>query len=73
VKIKVRVKPNSRHEEVVEEGDYFVVRVKEPPKEGKANKAVMKALAYHFKVPQDSVKISGGFKSKEKIIDISGL
>lgn len=73
MKIKVRVKPSSRHEEVVEEGDYFVVRVKEPPKEGKANKAVMKLLAHHFKVPQDSVRISSGIKSKEKIIDISGL
>ena len=73
MKIRVKVAPNSKHEEIIEEGDYFVVRVKEPPKEGKANKAVMKALARHFKVPQDSVRISSGIKSKEKIIDISGL
>jgi len=73
VRIRVRAVPNSKLEVIIEEGDYFVVRVKEPPKEGKANKAVMRALAHHFKVPQSSVKISSGIKSKEKIIDISGL
>lgn len=73
MKIRVKVIPNSKREEVIRDDDYFVVRVKEPPKEGKANKAVMKALAHHFKVPQDSLEITRGHKSKEKIIDISGL
>ena len=73
MKIRVKVIPNSKREEVIRDDDYFVVRVKESPKEGKANKAVMKLLAHHFKVPQDSVRISSGIKSKEKIIDISGL
>ena len=71
MKISVRVVPNSKHEEVVRDGDYFVVRVKEPPKEGKANKAVIEALARHFKVPQSSVSISSGFKGKDKVIEIS--
>ena len=71
MKIRVRVVPNSKHEEVTGEGDYFMVRVKEPPKEGKANKAVIKALARHFKVPQSSVSISSGFKGKDKVIEIS--
>jgi hypothetical protein len=73
MRIRVRVAPNAKREEVTGEGDYFVVRVKEPPKEGKANRAVIKALALHFKVPQSSVSISSGFKSKDKIVEISGL
>ena len=71
MKIRVKVVPNSKHEKVTGTGDYFVVRVKEPPKEGKANKAVIKALAHHFKVPQRSVSISSGLKGKDKIIEIS--
>ncbi len=72
MKIRIRVLPNSRHEEVAEAGDYFVVKVKEPPKEGKANKALIKVLARYFKVPQGSVRISSGLKGKDKVIEISG-
>jgi len=45
MKIQVKVKPNSKTEELSREGDSFIVRVKEPPKEGKANQAVIKLLA----------------------------
>ncbi len=51
MKIQVRVKPNSRTEEINQEGDKFVVKVKEPPKEGKANQEVIKLLAKHFGLP----------------------
>lgn len=71
MKIRVKVVPNSKHEEVIRDGDYFVVRVKEPPKEGKANQAVIKALARHFKVPKSSVSISSGLKGKDKVIEIA--
>ena len=70
MKIQVKVKPNSKTEEVSQEGDSFVVKVKEPPKEGKANQAVIKLLAHHFGVPQSQVRILSGFKSKNKVIEI---
>ena len=70
MKIQVKVKPNSKTEEVSQEGDSFVVRVKEPPKEGKANQAIIKLLAQHFGVPQSRVRILSGFKTKHKVIEI---
>jgi len=70
VKIQVKVRPNSKTEEVSQEGDSFVVRVKEPPKEGKANQAIIKLLAQHFGVPQSQVRILSGFKTKHKVIEI---
>jgi hypothetical protein len=70
LKIQVKVKPNSKTEQVSQEGDSFVVKVKEPPKEGKANEAVIKLLAEHFGVSQNQVRISSGFKSKNKVIEI---
>jgi hypothetical protein len=70
MKIQVKVKPNSRVGEVSRDGDIFLVRVKEPPKEGKANKAVVKLLAEYFKVPQHSVRVVSGLGSKNKVIEI---
>ena len=70
MKIKVKVIPNSKTEAVASEGNWFLVRVKEPAKEGKANRAVIKLLADHFKISQSSVVILSGFKNRNKIIDI---
>ena len=71
MKIRVRVTPNSKIDEVVNEGDIFLVRVKEPAKEGRANRAVVKLLSDYFGVPQRQIAISSGFSSRNKIIDIS--
>jgi hypothetical protein len=70
VKIQVKVKPNSRTAEISQEGDSFIVKVKEPPKEGKANQAVLKLLAEHFGVPQNQVRLLSGFKSRNKLIEV---
>jgi uncharacterized protein (TIGR00251 family) len=72
MKIRVKVKPNSRTEEVSQESDSFIVRVKEPPREGKANQAVIRLLAEHFGVSRRQVRITGGFSSKSKVIEVAG-
>jgi hypothetical protein len=71
MKIQVRVRPNSETEEVTQEGDSFVVRVKEPPRDGKANQAVIKLVARHFGVRQSQVRILSGFKSRNKVIEVA--
>ncbi len=70
MKIKVKVAPNSKVEVVIKEGDRFLVRVKEPAKEGKANRAVIKLLAEHFGVSQRQVVISSGLGSRNKVIEV---
>jgi uncharacterized protein (TIGR00251 family) len=70
MKIQVKVKPKSRTEELSREGDSFIIKVKEPPREGRANQAVIKLLAEHFGVPQSQVRILSGFKSRNKVIGI---
>ena len=72
MKIRVKVKPNSRTEEVSQEGDNLIVKVKEPPKGGKANQAVIELLAQHFGIPRSQVRILSGFKSKNKVIEVVG-
>jgi hypothetical protein len=71
VKIRVKVTPNSKSEGVSREGDIFLVRVKEPPKEGKANRAVIKLLAGYFEVSRGQISIISGFSSRNKTIEIS--
>ena len=71
MKIQVKVKPKSKTEEVSRENDSFIVKVKELPKEGKANQAVVKLLAEHFGVPQSRVRILSGFRSKNKVVEVA--
>jgi len=70
MKIQVKVKPNSKTEGLSQEGDRFIVKVKEPPKEGKANQSVIKLLAAHFGISQSQVRILSGFRSRNKVIDV---
>jgi len=65
MKIQVKVTPNSNNDEVSCEGDQFIVKVKEPPREGRANRAVVRLLAKHFGVPQSQVRIISGFKMSQ--------
>lgn len=70
MKIQVKVKVNSKVWEVSQEGNSFVVKVKEPPKEGRANQAAIRLLAQHFGVPQGQVRILSGFGSRNKVVEI---
>lgn len=71
MKIIVRVKPNSKMDAVekVSETEY-VVKVKEPAQEGKANTKMIELLADFFKVNQGTINIKIGHKSKNKIVEI---
>ncbi len=70
MRIAIRVKPRSRTEEVTKESDTYVVRVKEPPVEGRANRAVVKLLARHLGVPEGRLRIVSGFTARNKVIEV---
>ena len=71
MKISVKVKPNARQEKIERINEsHFLIRVKEKPQEGKANKAVIKVLAEYFGVPQSQIVLLKGQSSKEKTFEI---
>lgn len=71
MKISVRVKPNAREDSVEEAGQgVFIVRVKAPAREGKANAAVVKLLGAYFDVPKSSIVVRSGQGSRNKIVEI---
>ena len=71
MKITVKVIPNAKQAEVLEESENnFRVKVDAPPKEGKANKRLIEILAQYFGVSKSKVKIVKGQKSRQKIVEI---
>ncbi len=74
MKIFIKAKPSAKNESVEKLGDYnFAVSVKEPPKDGRANKAIIKALAEYFKVSPFSIRLISGFSSKQKVFEINHI
>ena len=72
MKIFVKAKPNAREEKVEKVDEtHFVVSVKEPPVQGKANAAIIKALAKYFDVAPSSVRLVSGFAFREKVFEIT--
>jgi hypothetical protein len=71
MKISVNVKPNAKQVKIERVNEsHFLIRVKEKPQEGKANRAVIKALAEYFRIPQADVALVKGQSSREKIFEI---
>ncbi len=79
MKVVVRAKPGAKREYIKETTGLFgpvgerrfVAAVHEPAVEGRANRAIERALARYFGVPPSHVRVVGGFMAKEKIVEIS--
>lgn len=66
--------PNAKRPRVEEDLTGMLhVYVSAPPLEGKANKAVIEALAEYFKVKKSAVTLLSGHKSKNKKFEIVGI
>ncbi len=69
--LRVKVKPNSKKEDVkkISESE-LEVRVSVPPEKGKANERLIELLAKYYRVRKSAVKIIRGETSREKIVEI---
>lgn len=71
MKISVQAKPGAREERVEKiDETHFVVAVKEPPIEGRANAAIVRTLAAHFNVASSHIRIISGHTSRRKTVEI---
>lgn len=71
MKIRVKVKPNSRMESIKRvEADYYEIKVTVPPEKGKANKRVIEILSKHLKIPKTRISIIKGETGREKLLEI---
>lgn len=74
MRIIVHAKPRAGIEKVekVDESN-FVVSVKAPPVQGKANEAIITLLSEYFNVSKTRIRILNGFTSRRKTIEVKGL
>ncbi len=71
MRITVHAKPAARDTYVKELGDSsYEVAVKEPPVQGRANAAIVSAIAEHFHIFRGEVKILSGRTSRRKVVEI---
>jgi hypothetical protein len=71
MKIIVKVKAGAKENMVEKIGDNeFIVKVKEPAKENKANFAVIEAISDYFNVSFSAIRIISGKTSKQKVFEI---
>jgi len=78
MKIFVKAKTGAKENKVTppplrlipEAEEWYTVSVKERPVEGRANEAITKLLAKHFRVLRAQVRLISGATSKRKIFEI---
>ena len=71
MKLTIKVKPNSRKNEVkrAEDGT-LTIFLTCPPIEGKANEKLIELLSDYLEKPKRCISIVAGLKSKNKIVEI---
>jgi uncharacterized protein (TIGR00251 family) len=71
MKISVIAHPNARKPRIEKDLlETLHVYVREPPLEGKANRALIESLSEYFGVPKSQVLLISGMKSKQKVFSV---
>ena len=65
--LRIEVIPSAKKDQIIE-GKSLIVKVKEPPIKGRANKVVVKLLSKYL---GKRVRIISGGRSKKKLIKVS--
>jgi uncharacterized protein len=69
--LKVKVQPEASEDRlVVRSADSFLIRVRQPPESGRANRAMLALLAAHLGVPPRRLWIVKGAHSPAKIVEV---
>ena len=72
MRFPVKVVPRAKKTGIAPTADgTLVVKVREPAEDGKANDAVIAALAEHFKVKPRAVTIVHGHASRRKLVEVN--
>lgn len=67
----VKVRPNAKQQSMRQEGDgTFIIHLKSPPVDGKANQELIQLLAKELGVSKAAIRIKSGSTSKLKRIEI---
>ncbi len=71
MRLYIKAKPSAPCESVEKiDETHYIVAVTEPPVQGRANRAIIAALANHFNVSTSHVNIVSGHTSRQKVMEI---
>ncbi len=71
MKLTLLVKTGKKATKVTKTGEHeYTIQTSARPERGRANTAVLKALADHLGLPPSSLKIISGMTSKKKIVEV---
>ncbi|MEK6271924.1 MAG: DUF167 domain-containing protein [Actinomycetota bacterium] len=72
--LRIRLQPRAARNEIAgERGGAVLVRVTEPPLEGRANAALVKLIARRARVAKGRVSIVRGARSRHKLVRVEGI
>jgi len=73
MRIEVRVHPRARHRRLEWDGRIAGVWVTEPAADGRANRAVLAAVARWLQVAPSGLRLVAGDRSRTKLLEVDGL
>ena len=65
------IKPNSKTQEIIDDGDYLRIKLRSKPIQNKANIELLNLLRKKLKILSNQVKIISGLKKAHKTIMIN--
>ena len=65
------IKPNSKRQEIIDDGDYLKIKLHSKPIQNKANIELLNLLRKKLKILSNQIKIISGLKSSHKTIMIN--
>lgn len=66
----LKIKPNQRYNSIKKSEDGFIVRIRAPAEDGKANSHLIEFMANTLKLPKSAIRILKGQTSRYKCIEI---
>ncbi|MEP7127450.1 MAG: DUF167 domain-containing protein [Chitinophagales bacterium] len=74
MKLFIKIKPNSKTNQLLKDAEgNWVLKVKAPPVDGKANDEVIRVLAKILKLPKSAITILSGHTNSNKRLEIAVL
>jgi uncharacterized protein (TIGR00251 family) len=71
--LQIHVKPNSKKQDIIIDGDTLTIKVQAKALQNKANKELLNLLKTKLHISSNQLNIASGVKSKDKVIQISFL
>jgi len=65
------IKPNSKTQEIIDDGDYLRIKLRSKPIQNKANIELLNLLRKKLKILSNQIKIISGLKRSNKTIKIN--